>query len=228
MKKIQDQYLSEENAARLLELPLVTIQRWIQQGKIPYKIFNDKTVLLKAEIISWAKSHDLNLKQKTNDIVISRKSFSLGKAIELGGIYNNIIGKDIPTVFKNSLKHLSFIENKQKEIILDELLSREELASTGLGNGIAIPHSRNRTPLNIDCLHIPVFFLEEPIIFNAVDNKPVFVFFMIFSTNLQEHLKTLSKLSFIIKQQEIFNIIIEKNTNTNLLNQIKIIENENS
>lgn len=221
----RDKFLTGKEVAQLLNLPEVTIQRWVHQGKIPYKTLNEKTVVAKNELINWAKAHDLVIHQKTNDIKIAGV-FSLAKTIESGGIYTGIEGTDTYTVFQNALNHLDFIESKKRELILDEFINREELASTGVGNGIAIPHSRNRTPLNLDTARIPVFFLKNPISFNAIDFKPVFVLFMIFTTNLKEHLKILSKLSYILKQKSILNIIGQRDSNNSLLKKILEIENE--
>ncbi len=218
-------YLSQKEVANLLGLPEVTIQRWVHQGKIPTKIQNKKTVLKKSEIITWALAHDLQVKQKQPSVATNPdNSFSLADAIERGGIYSGIDEPDIYDTFKSTLDQLSFLIDEDKKLILNELINREELASTGIGNGIAIPHTRSRIQINLDSAHIPVIFLKEPISFNAVDNIPVFVLFMIFSTHVKEHLKILSKLSFVLRQDKVLNILKERNQGLKLVDQIKAVE----
>ncbi|KAA3610358.1 MAG: helix-turn-helix domain-containing protein [Calditrichaeota bacterium] len=227
MKDKFGKYMSQKEVANLLGLPEVTVQRWIHQGKIPTKILNKKTVLKHSEIITWAKAHDLDIKQnKTSKETASNNTFLLSSALEKGGIFYNIEAQDVYSAFENSLTKLSFLMNEDKKNILNGLINREELASTGIGNGIAIPHTRSRIQLNLDSAHIPVIFLKEPIPFNAIDSHPVFVLFMIFTTDVKEHLKMLSKLSFVLQQDKIMNILNERNTGLDLIDEIKEVENE--
>ena len=58
----------------------------------------------------------------------------------------------------------------------------------------------------------------------VIDGNPVFVLFMIFTSNTKEHLNVLSHISQALKDQELLTIINEKNKNDNLLNRIKKIE----
>ena len=60
--------------------------------------------------------------------------------------------------------------------IVSELLKREGLGSTGMGNGVAIPHARFHTikkPFGI------IAKLKQPIDFDAIDGQPVDIVFML-------------------------------------------------
>ena len=103
--------------------------------------------------------------------------------------------------------------------LLDSLLDRERMGSTGIGNGIAIPHGR----LNDTDKAIAVFLTtEQAIDFDAIDNKPVDIFICLFvpENNTQAHLdtlqsiakffsdrKTAKKVRKCVNQQEMFNLI---------------------
>lgn len=71
------------------------------------------------------------------------------------------------------------------------MLSREKMGSTGIGNGIAIPHARMTTS---DQAVAVLIQCEEPIEFDAIDNRPVDLLFALLVPEAQckEHLKTLS------------------------------------
>jgi len=102
------------------------------------------------------------------------------------------------------------------------LLEREKLGSTGIGDGIAIPHGK----LNIvDDLAISFGRSKEGIDFNAMDGKPVYLFFLLLAPEnaAGQHLKMLAKLSRMLKdatfrknlleapsKEEIYRIILEK------------------
>ena len=78
--------------------------------------------------------------------------------------------------------------------LLQSLLARERLGSTGLGNGIAIPHCRLK---NIDNVIGALITLETPIDFDAVDGAPIDILFVLLAPEraLQEHLNALAALA---------------------------------
>lgn len=78
--------------------------------------------------------------------------------------------------------------------VLQSLLARERLGSTGLGNGIAIPHCRLK---NIESVVGALITLETAIDFDAIDGAPVDILFVLVAPEraLQEHLNALAALA---------------------------------
>jgi len=215
--------LSIEEVARLLDLPLVTIQRWEHQGKIPIRIVKHKKCFRRRDILEWAADHGFTIKTEASEETHGPGDI-LHPAIKRAGIFYDLPGKDIVEVFENAVSTLPFLPRSAHEMTLHELLNREEMASTGIGQGIAIPHTRERLQISTEHIYIPILFLKNKIEFNAIDGNPVFVLFMIFTSNTKEHLNVLSHISQALKDQELLTIINEKNKNNNLLNRIKKIE----
>ena len=86
------------------------------------------------------------------------------------------------------------------ELIVSTLLKREELGSTGIGKGIAIPHCRS---LAVDKLEIAIGRTLKPINFNAIDKKPVSLIFLIIAPPQDpgnQYLLTLGKIVQIAKE----------------------------
>ena len=86
------------------------------------------------------------------------------------------------------------IDGLEAEEIFTKLINREKLGSTAIGDGIAIPHCR------IDgCNEIigGLFTLQEPIEFQAFDDKPVEVLFVLLvpTEEVDEHLEVLAMLA---------------------------------
>ena len=82
-------------------------------------------------------------------------------------------------------------ENIDQATVLNSLMARERMGSTGIGNGIAIPHAR----MNVSDKAIAVLLqCQDPIEFDAIDNRPVDLLFALLvpSEQCKEHLKTLS------------------------------------
>ncbi len=88
--------------------------------------------------------------------------------------------------------------------IYTALLAREQLGSTGIGNGIAIPHCRV-----VDCNSITgtLVKLEEGIDFDAIDSRAVDLLFVLIvpAEEMDEHLKVLGGLAALFHQEEFCN-----------------------
>ncbi len=110
------------------------------------------------------------------------------------------------------------------ELIVSTLLKREELGSTGIGKGIAIPHCRS---LAVDKLEIAVGRTTKPINFNAIDKKPVSLIFLIIAPPQDpgnQYLITLGKIVQIAKELTKKNLIQKPLTSEEfivLINQIE-------
>ena len=85
--------------------------------------------------------------------------------------------------------------------IFDTLLERERLGSTGVGNGIAIPHGKIR---DIDRIFGLFVRLDEPVEFDAVDEQPVDIVFLLLAPESAgaEHLKALSRVARVLRDGE--------------------------
>jgi PTS system nitrogen regulatory IIA component len=99
-------------------------------------------------------------------------------------------------------------ENPSLEVgdILASIVSREKMGSTGIGNGIAIPHGRID---GIDDIVAVVVTSEEPIDFDAIDDRPVDIFFALLvpSEQTEEHLQTLSSIAQKLSDKDIVKTI---------------------
>lgn len=84
--------------------------------------------------------------------------------------------------------------------VIERITERERLGSTGFGGGIAIPHAKLD---GLDKVHGAVVLLSEPIPFDAIDDAPVDVVFMLLSPTDSgaEHLKTLARVSRLLRNE---------------------------
>ena len=112
-------------------------------------------------------------------------------------------------------------ENEPEKAV-DVLLEREKLGSTGIGDGIAIPHGKLAM---LDELSVAFGRSVDGIDFNAMDGKPVHLYFLMLAPENSGgmHLKVLAKLSRMLKdvdfraklmaagsKEEIYKIITDK------------------
>ena len=86
--------------------------------------------------------------------------------------------------------------------IFDVLMERERLGTTGVGNGIAIPHGK--LP-ELDRLYGHFARLEQPVDFQSIDERPVDLIFLLLAPESAgaDHLKALAKVSRVLRDDSI-------------------------
>jgi nitrogen PTS system EIIA component len=119
-------------------------------------------------------------------------------------------------VMKGSLKL-----NKSK--IYDVLLQREKLGSTGIGDGVAIPHGKIG---DLEELIVAFGRSKDGVEFDSIDGKPVHLFFLLLAPEncTGRHLKTLARISKMSKAANFRRNLMEAKSNTDIY---KIIVEQN-
>ncbi len=86
--------------------------------------------------------------------------------------------------------------------IFEILLSREKLGSTGVGSGIAIPHGKIK---DLDRLRGYFARLDRPVEFDAVDERPVDLIFLLLAPEEAgaDHLKALARVSRLMRDENV-------------------------
>lgn len=140
------------------------------------------------------------------------------KTIEL-----NLNSKNKNSVIKElfeNIKKTGLVNNE--ELALADLYEREELGSTGIGKNVAIPHAKTK---HVDKLILTLGISRNGIEYGSEDNEMVNIFFMFLCPieNTQEYLKTLARISRLIKEDEFREKLIKAKTAEEIL---EIIEKE--
>ena len=104
--------------------------------------------------------------------------------------------------------------------LFDSLISREKPGSTGIGNGIAIPHGRLANATSVVAVFVTT---ETPIMFDAIDNKPVDIFIALFvpADACNEHLTTLQSSAKLFSDKQLTKQVRKCQSNEELFNLIK-------
>ena len=111
----------------------------------------------------------------------------------------NLKSKDKKGVLRE-LVDLFKLKEKAERILLETLKKREELGSTGVGKGIAIPHCRS---LLVKDLHLAIGRSKKGISFGALDGNPVHLFFLIVASPMEpsnQYLIVLGKVAQIARE----------------------------
>ncbi|MBC8339102.1 MAG: PTS IIA-like nitrogen regulatory protein PtsN [Rhodospirillales bacterium] len=99
-------------------------------------------------------------------------------------------------------RRASEVSGLQERAVFDVLMERERLGTTGVGNGIAIPHGKLA---NLERLHGFFARLKQPIDFQAIDERPVDLIFVLLApeTAGADHLKALARISRLLRDKAV-------------------------
>lgn len=196
--------LSVKEAAALLNVSDETIYKWVKQEEIPSHTMNEQVRFNRAELLEWATARNLQVSPDlfTGDHPNKTSQPTLSEALKAGGVAYRVGGTDQPSVLRAVVNVMKLPEAVDREFLYQVLLARESLGSTGVGDGIAIPHVRNPVVLHVSKPTVTLCFLQNPIDFHAIDEKPVNTLFTLISPTVRMHLHLLSRLGFILRNPD--------------------------
>lgn len=101
-------------------------------------------------------------------------------------------------VLQELAKRAAEVTGEHERAIFDVLMERERLGTTGVGNGIAIPHGKLAT---LDRLFGLFARLETPVDFQSIDERPVDLVFVLLAPESAgaDHLKALARVSRLLR-----------------------------
>ena len=122
--------------------------------------------------------------------------------------------KEILTELTASLKEAGFVADAEEAVSV--ILEREKLGSTGIGDGIAIPHGKLA---GLDEMMIAFGRSREGIGFEAMDGKPVHLISLLIAPENSAglHLKALAKISRMMKDERYRRALLEAKTHGDLV-----------
>jgi PTS system nitrogen regulatory IIA component len=200
-------------AARLLHVSEKTLYRWIQKGILPAYRIHDEYRFNRVELEEWAVAHQRPLRPPAPSAASAANQGTppnLGAAIVRGGIYYRVGGRARDQVFESIVALPGIPRHINSAHLLEMLRAREGLASTAIGDGIAIPHPRNPLVLGVDEPTVLLCFLEHCVDFSALDGKCVQTLFLLLSPTIEAHLQTLARISFVLHDSNFLRLLARR------------------
>jgi nitrogen PTS system EIIA component len=126
----------------------------------------------------------------------------LSKLLPLENIVVDGVARDKSAALDLAAALFSAAARIGKDKILESLAAREALGSTGLGQGVAIPHGRLR---GVKQAVAAIVRLAEPVAFDAPDGRPVslLVALLVPENATQQHLELLSELAQMLSDRDL-------------------------
>ena len=192
------------DAAGLLGTTEAKIYDWIESGDLPAYKINDQYRINRSELLEWATARKIavapSMFQETQDE--ENHIPSISSSLQRGGVFHGVTGATREETLRGVVQVLPLEDDGDREMLLQMLVARETLGSTGVGDGIAIPHVRNPIVLATDDPLLSLCFIQPPVDFKAIDGKPIYALFVLICPTIHVHLQMLAKLAFLLQQPE--------------------------
>ena len=151
---------------------------------------------------------------------------TLSELMKKGGVYYGVEGATQKEVLGAFTKLVPNLKTVSSSSLVKAVLEREELMTTSVNNGMAIPHPRNPLIENEDEQYVSIAFLKQPIDWNALDGKPVDTLILIVSASAKTHLQTLSKITYFCRDEEFKKLLGKKASADSIIEYVEKIEKE--
>jgi nitrogen PTS system EIIA component len=140
-------------------------------------------------------------------------------------IITDLKSSDKKGVLEELALPVSMITNSNPTDVAKVLMERESLGSTGIGGGIGIPHGKMR---GLNALVMGVGLSIKGVDFDAMDNKPTHIFFLILTPEDSAglHLVILARISKILKEDAFKQKILTANRSEDVIRIIEEIDED--
>lgn len=203
--------LTARQVAAMFDVSERTIERWIRDESLPHHLVHGRELFHRAELLEWANERGIRIaKDAPVSVRSGARAQSFSDALELGGIHYGVQATDRDSLLRAVIERMPVSDEGEAELLFDLMLARERTGSTGVGDGIAIPHVRSPVVLPVDSATVTLCFLERPVDFESIDGKPVHTVFTIVSPTIRAHHSILARLSGLLHDPEFRGAVLDR------------------
>ena len=246
------QLLNLDEVANYLHLMPADIEQRVKNREIPFEKRGNRIVFRQSEIDAWASQRilgfsgqqlavrrqgdvgNIGLRQHLNQPFNSRRTRKnlpqeaiLPEMLRSGAVASAMTSKTKASVLRDLVALAEKTGNLgDPKALLASLEAREELCSTAVPGGFALPHPRSHEPYLFETSFIVVGRPIQEIHFGAPDGQPTHLFFLICCQNDQLHLHTLARLCLIALKTKLLDQLREAPDAETMRNSIIAAEQE--
>lgn len=222
--------LSLEQAAEILRIPVAELKRLAVQNQIGFTQCGDRYYFTQDDLDSWVSEKIISTQsmkpaaqrkeRKTLVLPDTSKPF-LAELCSLETVSSALPGRSKPSVLRaltELAQNSGFVYDPND--LYDELLEREEIATTTIENGAAIPHPHHRFEVPIfDESFICVAKLLKPIFYgNSPDGEKTDIFFLVCCLDSNLHIQAIARLCQLCQDTSLLRELREAETDEEMYN----------
>lgn len=218
--------LSIREAASYLGIDEATLRRWIRTRGVPVHHADERLYLNAIELWEWATENAVPVSRRLLEQARRQPDVvpPLSDLLTAGGIHHGVTGETKAAVLRQIVTLLPLPADVDREFLVTVLEAREAMGSTGIGDGIAIPHVRNPILLHVPAPFVTLCLVHPPVAFDAVDGKPVHALFSVISPTVPAHLRILAQLGFVLRDGALRQLLAARAADDRILSRVRALE----
>jgi PTS system nitrogen regulatory IIA component len=219
-------HLTLRQAASYLNVSERTARRWITTRGLPAHLVNERLHCNATELWEWAIENGVPVARGLLEQARGPQEPipPLSRLLATGGIHRDLDGATKAEVLRALVDVLPLPPDIDREFLVTVLEAREAMGSTGIGDGIAIPHVRNPIVLHVREPFVALALLRHPVDFDALDDQPVHALFALVTPNVPTHLRVLAKLGYTLRDPELRRLLRAAAPSEAIMQRIAAIE----
>lgn len=218
--------LTVREAASHLGVNEATVRRWIDERGLPSHWVDERVYFNPIELWEWAVENGISVSRGL--LEKARRSPedvpTLSELLREGGIFHDVDAPTKSAVLAQLVERLPLPPEQDRRFLLEVLEAREAMGSTGIGDGIAIPHVRNPIVLHVERPFVTLCLLRHPVDFGSMDGRPVHALFIVVSPTVPAHLRILARLGFCLRDDVLREMLRTRATAEDILGRLEMVE----
>ncbi|MDA1088028.1 MAG: PTS sugar transporter subunit IIA [Verrucomicrobia bacterium] len=215
--------------AGYLKVSEKTVLRMVQSGEFPGVKVSNQWRFLRVVVDDWlsTKMYAAPKKSLLDVVATAAHVIPLTRLVSNRRIVLGIRPGDKAAVLRQ------LVDPLQKQGLVDDadayterLLAREDVVSTAIGHGLAIPHLRDPTEVMFDAPVIVLGVCREGTHFDALDGKKTFIFAMPCAGSEAAHLRLLAKISLLFRKPGVLKQMTEAKTKKAIIEILAITDHD--
>ncbi|MDD3536233.1 MAG: PTS sugar transporter subunit IIA [Candidatus Cloacimonetes bacterium] len=215
-------YISKAEAAKKLKVSDRVIQEMINTKVFETKVVGKTEKIDEDSLNEWLENLNENEEKM---LALQRVICHFEEYMRPENIFLDVKAEnkyDAIRVLSEHAKDLKLVRDARW--LYEVVVAREELISTAIGNGVALLHPRHLHPSKIKSPSILFGRAEDGIDFDAPDNKPVTILFMLLLHNDKQHLFSLSYISKLVQNPEVLEMFLEAQDKEEIHKALTVIQ----
>ena len=215
-------YISKADAAKKLKVSERVIQEMINSKVFETKLVGKNERIDEDSLNEWLENLNENEEKM---LALKRVICHFEEYMRPENIFLDVQAEnkyDAIRILSEHAKGLKLVRDARW--LYEVVVAREELISTAIGNGVALLHPRHLHPSKIKSPSILFGRADEGVDFDAPDNKPVNIFFMLLLHNDKQHLFSLSYISKLVQNPEVLEMFLKANDKDEIHTALTVIQ----
>jgi PTS system nitrogen regulatory IIA component len=217
---------SVRDVASIFKVAESTVYRWISEENLPATEVNGQTRFNRTDLLEWAsvRRREFSPEIFQGTPASATDKLSLIEALQAGKIIYRLPGTTREAVLASIVEIMPVPAGSDREVLLQLFLARERAGSSGVGDGIAIPHPRHPVVLPVAGPLLTLCFLAQAVDFEAADRQPVHTLFVLVSPTIRLHLQMLARITYLLRDEPFRGLLRRRATEQELMEGARRVE----